>query len=108
VQASVARCLRTPPYAAKRKDLSFDVVAALRSNGHRSIIVIGNYTIYADNGGSQPSKSITPLDVRRSYFDPLRPPIPGVLVESPGTAPGSDPCITCAFITIVPEGTKLI
>lgn len=25
----------------------------------------------------------------------------GCLVESPGTAPGSDPLITCAFITIV-------
>lgn len=28
VQASVARCLRTPPYAARRKDLSFGVVTA--------------------------------------------------------------------------------
>ena len=29
----------------------------------------------------------------------------GCLVESPGTAPGSDPLITSAFITIVPEET---
>lgn len=28
VQASVARCLRTPPYAAKRKGLSFGLVTA--------------------------------------------------------------------------------
>jgi len=27
-------------------------------------------------------------------------------VESPGTAPGSDPLITCAFISIVPERTS--
>ena len=26
-------------------------------------------------------------------------------MEPPGTAPGSEPLITCAFITIVPEGT---
>ncbi|OIQ73572.1 hypothetical protein GALL_447900 [mine drainage metagenome] len=34
----------------------------------------------------------------------------GLLVESPGTAPGSDPLITCAFITIVrfdPDRTNI-
>ncbi len=31
-----------------------------------------------------------------------------MLVEPPGTAPGSDPLITCAFIAIVPEETLLI
>ena len=34
----------------------------------------------------------------------------GCLVESPGTAPGSDPLITCAFITIVrvaPDKTNI-
>ena len=57
VQASVARCLRTPPEAAKPQDLSFGLVAALRSNGHRSTVVIGNCTVRADNGGTQPSES---------------------------------------------------
>ena len=57
VQASVARCLRTPPEAAKPQDLSFGVVTALRSNGHRSTVVIGNCTVWADIGGTQPSKS---------------------------------------------------
>ena len=28
------------------------------------------------------------------------------MVESPGTAPGSDPLITSAFMSIVPEETK--
>ena len=28
-------------------------------------------------------------------------------MESPGTAPGSDPSITCAFITIVPKRNTL-
>jgi len=27
-------------------------------------------------------------------------------VETPGTAPGSDPLMTSAFMSIVPEGTK--
>ena len=34
-------------------------------------------------------------------FRPRAPETPGVLVESPGTAPGSEPSITGAFITIV-------
>jgi len=29
----------------------------------------------------------------------------GCMVETPGTAPGSDPRITSAFMSIVPEGT---
>ncbi len=41
-------------------------------------------------------------------FRPPCPPVPGFLVEPPGTAPGSDPLITCAFIAVVPEGTKCI
>ena len=40
---------------------------------------------------------------RRSsiLFRPLAPAMPGVMVEPPGTAPGSEPFITGAFITIV-------
>ena len=30
------------------------------------------------------------------------------MVEAPGTAPGSDPLITSAFMSIVPEGTSFI
>ena len=57
VQASVARCLRTPPYAAKRKDLIFDRSNCLRSQSHRSTVVIGNCTLRTDNGGTSPGQS---------------------------------------------------
>ena len=57
VQASVARCLRTPPYAAKRKGLSFGLGHCLRSDGHRSTVVIGNCTNRTDNGGTPPRQS---------------------------------------------------
>jgi len=40
-------------------------------------------------------------------FRPLDP-LTRMLVEPPGTAPGSDPLIMGAFIAIVPEGTRLI
>ena len=45
-------------------------------------------------------QKLAPLVVRRSYFDPIASKW-RVLVESPGTAPGSDPIITGAFIAIV-------
>jgi len=32
----------------------------------------------------------------------------GCMVELPGTAPGSDPCITSAFMTIVPKDKKFL
>ena len=32
----------------------------------------------------------------------------GYMVELPGTAPGSDPCITSAFMTIVPRDSLLL
>ena len=56
VQASVARCLRTPPYAARRKDLSFDLRHRLRGDCDRSMVVICNYTLRTDNGGISPSE----------------------------------------------------
>ena len=43
VQASVARCLRTPPYLARGKGLVFGVSNCLRSESYRSTIVVGNY-----------------------------------------------------------------
>ena len=57
VQVSVARYLRTPPYAAKRKDLVSVLVNCLRSDGHRSTVVIGNCTFCTDIGGSSPGQS---------------------------------------------------
>ena len=32
----------------------------------------------------------------------------GYMVELPGTAPGSDPCITSAFMTIVPKDKQFL
>ena len=45
----------------------------------------------------------TPLHVRRSCFGPAIPSNEGILVEPPGTAPGSDPLISSAFMSIVPK-----
>ena len=48
VQVSVARYLRTPPYAARHKDLSFGDSNCLRSQSHcRSTIVVCNCTVWA-------------------------------------------------------------
>ena len=75
MQASVARCLRTPPEAAKPQDLSFGLLAALRGEGHRSTVVIGNCTVWTDNGGTSPSESlhlytsVDPISAPRSLQD---------------------------------------
>jgi len=58
VQASVARCLRTPPYAAKRKDLGFDLSNRLRGQSYRSTIVICNCTFRADTVAPRRNKAI--------------------------------------------------
>ena len=57
MQASVARCLRTPPYAARRKGLIFGFTDRLRGKCYRSIVVICNYTMRTDNGGISPRQS---------------------------------------------------
>ena len=56
--------------------------------------------LWSDNGGAYRVKAGL---FRRSsiLFRPLAPAMPGVMVEPPGTAPGSEPFITGAFITIV-------
>jgi len=56
--------------------------------------------LWSDNGGTYRVKA--GLFSRSSIlFRPLTPAMSGVMVESPGTAPGSEPIITGAFITIV-------
>jgi hypothetical protein len=57
VQVSVARYLRTPPYAARRKDLIFGLSDCLRSHRYRSTIVVCNCTFRTDNGGTSPGQS---------------------------------------------------
>jgi len=57
--------------------------------------------LWSDNGGTYRVKA--GLFRRPSIlFRPLTPAMPGGMVEPPGTAPGSEPFITGAFITIVP------
>ena len=72
VQVSVARYLRTPPYAAKRKGLVFDTSNCLRSQSHRSTVVICNCTCGPITVVPTEQK-LASLDVRRSYFDPILP-----------------------------------
>ena len=99
MQASVARCLRTPPYAARRKGLIsvFRTAYAARATGARLVLAIvrcGPITVVPHR-----AKAI-PFTRSSILFRPPPPAIPGVLVEPPGTAPGSDPLITSAFIAI--------
>ena len=99
VQVSVARYLRTPPYAAKRKDLvsaTRTAYAARAIAGARLLlatVLCGPITVAPrrDKANSFRRSSI--------LFRPQGPPI-REMVESPGTAPGSDPIITSAFMSI--------
>ena len=63
------------------------------------MVVIGNYKIWTDNGGTSPSKKHTLY----ALVDPISPPVAPLLtsgaemVEAPGTAPGSNGFITMAI-----------
>jgi hypothetical protein len=62
---------------------------ALRSLSNRSKVVVGNYC----NGpmSAEPYREKTrPLRPRRSYFAPAKSHQGWILVEAPGTAPGSE------------------
>ncbi len=73
----------------------------LRSESHFSfIVVIGNYKNGPITVVPHRAKS-TPLHVRRAYFTPTETHRNGLVVEAPGTAPGSGSLITCPFIAIV-------
>ena len=110
MEVSVARYLRTPPEAARRQDLisaTRTAYAARAIAGARlslAIVLFGPITVV-------PHRDKAILFTRSSIlFRPHRPPMNGVLVEPPGTAPGSDPLITGAFMSIVgfdPDGTNL-
>src|SRR5262245_500303 len=97
VQASVARCLRTPPEAAKPQGLISVRALPLGSESNRSIVVVGNYMMAR-------YRRYHPGQKRTLYtlVDPISPPaeaalaIPRSLVEAPGTAPGSDGFIVMA------------
>ena len=68
----------------------------LRGLSNRSIVVVCNYEIWPDNGGTMPSKS-TPFTPSSILFRPRRNPVRRrAWVEPPGTAPGSERLITTA------------
>ena len=72
MQASVARCLRTPPYAARRKGLDFGLVtayAATATGARLSFAIV----LFGPVRWHPAETKLTPLDVRRSYFGPMIP-----------------------------------
>ena len=108
VEASVARCLRTPPDVATRQGLKSVFQTALRGLSHRSIVVVGNYC-YGPITAEPYRAKARPLYPRLSYFAPIICPpraaglreigttAHGQVVEAPGTAPGSDRLIPTAI-----------
>ena len=93
MEASVARCLRTPPEGANPQDLISVTGTALRGDSHRSIVVIRNYRFGPITAEPCRAKA-HPLHPRRSYFAPAGARAWWALVEAPGTAPGSERLIT--------------
>src|SRR5271165_2276472 len=94
VEASVARRLRTPPEGANPQDFNPSTSTALRGEGHRSIVVVGNYRFDPITAVSCRAKD-RPLGPPSNLFRPRRNPRPArVLVEAPGTAPGSERLIS--------------
>lgn len=94
MEVSVARYLRTPPEGANPQGLIRDYRAALSSETCLSIVVVCNYF------GSpitvvQCREKVRSLHPRRSCFAPISMSgAPLILVEAPGTAPGSEWLIT--------------
>ena len=110
MQVSVARYLRTPPYAARRKGLvsaTRTAYAARAIAGARLLlatVLCGPITVVPHRDKANPFRRSSIL------FRPQIPPTKANLVESPGTAPGSDPLITSAFMPIVranPNGVNI-
>src|SRR5215211_5201525 len=71
VEASVARCLRTPPDAAKTSGLQVGLSNRLRGLSNRSNVVVGNYCCGPITAEPCRAKA-RPLHPRRSYFAPAQ------------------------------------
>ena len=101
VEASVARCLRTPPEGATPQGLFRDYRTALSSETCLNIVVICNYR-FSPITVVQCREKARSLHPRRSYFAPIRSCCikhvapQQLVVEAPGTAPGSEWLITSA------------
>ena len=64
VQASVARCLRTPPQPARAEGFDFGTRTALSGLSNRSIVVVGNYNLARYDGTiSGKSTPFTPSSI---------------------------------------------
>src|SRR5712691_8534485 len=96
VGASVARCPRTPPDAAKTSGLRSVFQAALRGLSNRSIVVVGNFEFGPITAEPCRAKA-RPLRPRRSCFAPVQTRPRRAWVEAPGTAPGSEGFIATAI-----------
>src|SRR5215204_713925 len=96
VEASVARCLRTPPDAAKTPGLQVGLSNRLRGLSNRRNVVVCNYCCGPITAEPCRAKA-RPLHPRRSYFAPAQAHETWAWVEAPGTAPGSDRLITTAI-----------
>ncbi len=95
VEASVARCLRTPPENANLQEFSVRLSNCLRSETCLRIVVVCNYYNGPITVGTMPSENavFTPSSIlfrpRHTAFC-----LQSGLVEAPGTAPGSEWLIT--------------
>src|SRR5437764_10220140 len=87
VGASVARCPRTPPDAAKTPGLQIGISNRLRSLSNRSIVVVGNYCIGPITAEPYRAKA-RPLRPRRSCFAPVS----GVSVQETGAQEATYQC----------------
>ena len=74
VEASVARRLRTPPKSANPQDFEPSAIAALRSESHRSIVVIRNYRVDPITAVSCRAKD-RPLSPPSNLFRPRQNPL---------------------------------
>src|ERR1700690_517737 len=70
VGASVARCPRTPPDAAKTPGLQIGISNRLRGLSNRSIVVVCNYCSGPITAEPYRAKA-RPLRPRRSWFPPV-------------------------------------
>ena len=103
MEASVARRLRTPPKGANLQGLNSSASAALRSEGHRSIVVVGNYRFDPITAVSCRAKE-HPL---QSPVEPISPPPKPAAIKLSGLGwrrrvppPGPKDLFRCPFIAI--------
>ena len=106
VQASVARRLRAPPYAARRKGLRFrlpELHYAASATGARLSLATVHFapiTVVAHRDKDQLVHSLSIL------FHPHRPPTKGSLVEVSASQPSPVQLVKLPFMSIAPEGAE--